>query len=99
MASVGATFLFCSNLFLNVKCHVLSSFSLRDMHLLKISVVSTCEITRDVMFHNLPLYIVKQKSLLLVPRNIALRGSQVTRFTNPDVRGREKFQKLTSGES
>jgi hypothetical protein len=43
------------------------------------------------MFHNLPLYIVKRKSLLLVPRNIALRGSQVTRFTNPDVRGREKF--------
>jgi hypothetical protein len=43
------------------------------------------------MFHNLPLYIVKQKSLLLVPRNITFRGSQVTRFTNPDVRGRERF--------
>jgi hypothetical protein len=37
------------------------------------------------MFQKLPLYVVKRKSLLLVPRNIAFRGSQVTRFTNPDV--------------
>jgi hypothetical protein len=51
------------------------------------------------MFHNLPLYIVKQKSLILVPRNIALHGSQVVRFTNPDVRGHEKVQKLTLEES
>jgi hypothetical protein len=84
---------------LKVKCRFLSSFSLRDIHLLKISVVSTCEIAGDVMFHKLPLFIVKRRLLLFVPRNIALRELQVTRFTNPDVRGREKFQKLTSGES
>jgi hypothetical protein len=38
-----------------VKCRFLSSFSLRDIHPLKILVVSTCEIAGDVMFHKLPL--------------------------------------------
>jgi hypothetical protein len=51
------------------------------------------------MFHKLPLLSLNEGCLLFVPRNIALRELQVTRFTNPDVRGREKFQKLTSGES
>jgi hypothetical protein len=79
------------NVFFKVKCWFLSSFSLRDIYLLKISVVSTCEIAKDVMFHKLPLFIIKQKFLPFVPRNIALQESQVTRFTSPDVRGHEKF--------
>ena len=87
------------NVFFKVKCWFLSSFSLRDIYLLKISIVSTCEIAKNVMFHKLQLFIVKRKFLLFVHRNIALRELQVTRFTNPDVLGREKFQQLTSGES
>ena len=89
--SVGATFFIWFKSILKVKCRFLSSFSLCDIHLLKISVVSTYEIAGDVMFHELPLSIVKQRLLFFVPRNITPRGLQVTRFANPNVRGREKF--------
>jgi hypothetical protein len=91
MDLVGASFFIWLKSILKVKCQFLSSLSLRDIHLLKISVVSTCEKEGDVMFHKLPLFIVKRRLLLFVPRNIALQELQVTRFTNPDVRGHENF--------
>jgi hypothetical protein len=79
------------NVIFKVKCWSLSSLSLRDIYQLKISVVPTCEIAKDVMFHKSPLFIVKQKFLLFVPQDIVLWELQVTRFTSPDVRGCEKF--------
>jgi hypothetical protein len=91
MDVVGATFFIWFKSILKVKCRFLSYFSLRDIHLLKISVVSTCEIAGDVMFHKLPLFIVKRRLLLFVPRNISLRELQVTIFTNSNVRGHRKF--------
>jgi hypothetical protein len=48
------------NVIFKVKCWSLSSLSLRDIYKLKFSVVPTCEIAKDVMFHKSPPFIVKQ---------------------------------------
>jgi hypothetical protein len=82
------------NVIFKVKCWYLSSLLLRDIYQLKVSVVLTCEIVKDVMFHKSPPFIVKQFFFLFVPRDIALQELQVTIFTSPDVRIREKFLKI-----
>jgi hypothetical protein len=76
-----------------VKCWSLSSLSLHDIYLLKILVVPTCEIAKDVMFHKSPPFIVKRKFLLFVPRDIMLWELQITRFTSLNVRGCDKYLK------
>jgi hypothetical protein len=88
---VGSTFFILVQIFFKSQSQFLSYFSLRDINLLKVSVVSSCEIAGDVMFFKLPTFIIKRRLFLFVPRNIALRELQVTRFKNTDVRSREEF--------